>query len=520
MLRRDGRGRRGGRNAAPAAQEEGVRLGRLAGLYLGAFLSTFAFNAATVALPLIGQELHADAGQQNLVVAGYGAAFAALLVIGGRVGDLAGRRRMFIAGMTAFALASAAAACAPTPGVLLGARALQGASGALATPQILATIRVVVNPGSRLRAVAAFGAFGGLGAALGQVLGGALVSWSPFGLGWRAIFVLCAALAIASAVGAMAVPENGSPADGGIDPGGAAWLAVGIAALITGVSMGPSAGWPWWTIAALALVPLVLITMWRWESSRERRGCTTVLPPMALRIRALQLGLVTVAVFFAGYGGLLYVFAMALQHGLGLSPLVSGMSIAPLAVAVAVGSSFLQPVARRLGRHTMPVGAGVQALALVSLIVTVLHRFGTDTPWQTLPSLVILGLAQAMLFGPLIDRVVGSLPATDAGLSSGLFGTVQQLALALGVAASAAVYAPITTSHGAQVGFAMTLALDGVCALALIVLTSTRPRARVTPADPSGVDVSRQQAQRPNDASRARPGKPPGRRTDTRGMHA
>jgi predicted MFS family arabinose efflux permease len=471
MLRHDSRARQGGANAAPAGRDAEVRLARLAGLYLGAFLSTFAFNAATVALPLIGQKLHADAGQQNLVVAGYGAAFAALLIVGGRVGDLAGRRRMFIAGMTAFALASAAAACAATPGILLAARVLQGASGALATPQILATIRVVVSPSGRLRAVAAFGASGGLGAALGQVLGGALVSWSPFGLGWRAVFVLCAALAVASAVGGVAVPETRSPAEDDVDPGGAGLLAAGIAALIAGVSIGPSAGWPWWTIAALALVPIAAFATWRWESARERRGRAPVLPPSILRIRALQLALVAVAVFFTGYGGLLYVFAIALQQGLGLSPLASGISIAPLAVAVAVGSSFLQSAARRLGPRTMPVGAAVQALGLAGLTATVLHRFGAGTPWQMLPTLVIIGLAQALLFGPLIDRVVGSIPATDAGLASGLFGTVQQLALALGVAAAGAVYAPIAASHGAQAGFTTTLALDGACALALIVLT-------------------------------------------------
>jgi MFS family permease len=478
MLRRDSLGGHQAAQSGQSGQEAGVRLARLAGLYLGAFLSTFAFNAATVALPLIGQDLHADAGQQNLVVAGYGAAFAALLVVGGRAGDLAGRRRMFIIGMTSFALASAAAAGAANPGILLGARVLQGASGALATPQILATIRVVVNPSGRLRAVAAFGAFGGLGAALGQVLGGALVSWSPFGLGWRTVFVLCAVLAIASAAGAIAVPETGSPSEDGVDLGGAAWLAAGIAALITGVSVGPSAGWPWWTIAALALVPIAALALWRWESARECRGRTTVLPPSVLRIRALQAALVAVAVFFTGYGGLLYVFAIALQHGLGLSPLASGMSIAPLAVAVAVGSSFLQPVARRLGPRTMPVGAAVQALALTGLMATVLHQFGADTPWQMLPTLVIIGLAQALLFGPLIDRVVGSIPATEAGLASGLFGTVQQLALAVGVAGAGAVYAPIAATHGAQAGFAMTLALDGACALALVVLTSARPRAR------------------------------------------
>ena len=134
----------------------------------------------------------------------------------------------------------------------------------------------------------------------------------------------------------------------------------------------------------------------------------TVLPPSALRIRALQLALIAAAVFFVGYGGgLLYVFAIALQHGLGFSPLASGMSIAPLAVAVAVGSSFAacSPVASARGRCL--VRAAVQALALAGLVATVLHRFDSGTPWLMPPALVILGLAQAMPFGPLIDRVVG-----------------------------------------------------------------------------------------------------------------
>ena len=473
-------------STAPPLQPQ-TRLIRLTGLFIGAFLSTFAFNSATVALPFIATDLHAGVGALELVIAVYGAAFAAILVTGGRLGDLLGRHRVFIGGMVTFALASVAAAAAPNMEILLGARALQGIAAAVATPQILATIGVVTEGTTRLWAIALFASAGGLGAVLGQVLGGALVTSSPFGLSWRAVFVFCFLLAVAAALSALPMPRTWAPVVGGIDSLGAGWLAVGISCLIVALSIGPTSGWPAWTVVLLVLVPVATALLWRHERHVEARGRSAVLPPSVLRRRPLQKALLMTAVFFTGYGGLLYVFATAMQHGLGLSALDAGLAIAPVAVAVTVTSALLAPITRRLGGATMRVGAVLQIVALVGAALIVLARFDGVTPWILIPALALFGIAQALLFGPLVDLVIAALPVDQAGLSGGLFGTVQQLSLALGVVVAGAVYTPVAEAAAPQHGFVAELLCDtGFAVVLLLLLLRRGARARRSVVDPAG----------------------------------
>jgi len=465
-----------------------TRLLRLIGLFIGAFLSTFAFNSATVALPFIAADLDAGVGALELVIAVYGAAFAAILVTGGRLGDLVGRHRMFIGGMAVFALASAVAAVAPSMEILLGARALQGVAAAVATPQILATIGVVTEGVTRLRAIALFASAGGLGAVLGQVLGGALVTFSPFGLSWRAVFAFCCVLAIVSALSALPMPRTWARVVGGIDYLGAGWLAVGIGCLIVALSIGPTSGWPAWTIVLLGVVPLAAMLLWRHERRVEERGRSAVVPPTVLGRRPLLRALLMTAVFFVGYGGLLYVFATAMQHGLGLSALAAGLAIAPVAVAVTLASALLTRITRRLKGATMRVGAAMQIAALIGSALIVFARFDDFTPWILIPSLALFGVAQALIFAPLVDLVIAALPSEEAGLSGGLFGTVQQLSLALGVVIAGAIYTPITQASDAQLGFVAELVGDIGFAVVLLLLLLLRggSRTRRNPLERAG----------------------------------
>ncbi len=446
------------------------RLGRLSGLFLGAFLGTFAFNAANVALPDIQNTFQTSPAMLELIVASYGGSFAALLILFGRLGDRVGRRRLFAIGMSVFVIASLAAAFAPGIGWLIAARALQGCAAALATPQVLATIQATTAGVVRLRAVSIFAAAGGLGAAVGQVASGAAVSADLFGLGWRSIFLLCAVLAASCALLSLLVPATRSTAPAALDFVGVAGLAGGILAIVLPLSLGPTLGWPVWCLALLPIGPVLLFLLWKHQARLERRGITPLIPPSLFRLRPLRLGLSMAALFFGGYGGFLFVFAIAAESSLHVSPLVTGLALVPFAVVFAVFSVFLGPINRLLGSRTMFVGVSAQIVSLVGMVVIISLDWTPGTLIVLQAPLVLMGFAQALMFGPLVANVLREVPDDAAGLSGGLFSTVQQLALALGVVIIGAVFTVTRDGLGSGTSFALCIAIDAFAAIVFLVL--------------------------------------------------
>ncbi|HYU85923.1 MAG TPA: MFS transporter, partial [Kribbellaceae bacterium] len=240
---------------ATAERTEPFGLTALLTLLSGGFLPILSFFILNVALPSIGADLKTSAGTLQLVVGAYGIANACLVVAGGRLGDAFGRRRLFLAGMAGFTLTSLLCAIAPNAGMLLGARILQGAAAALMTPQVLATIAATLTGESRGRAIGLFGASGGVAAALGQILGGVLVSADVAGLGWRAVFLLNVPLGLAALVATVRLlPETKAPRRLPLDLAGAAILAVTLVVLLLPLTEGRPLGWPLWTWLSLAAV--------------------------------------------------------------------------------------------------------------------------------------------------------------------------------------------------------------------------------------------------------------------------
>src|SRR3569833_4231706 len=230
------------------------------------------------ALPTINADLHASTAPLELVVAAYGIAYAVLLVVGGRLGDTFGRRRLFFAGLWLFTLTSLACGLAPTATTLVIARAAQGAASAMLLPQVRSIIQATTSGEERSRALGLFGATGGLSTVGGQLLGGGLVAADLFGTGWRPSFLLNVPIGLVVLVMARRLPESRAHNPVGVDRLGTLLLAVALLSLLLPLMEGRALGWPWWTVVLLVLSPFAAAAFVHVERRLERQGGTPLLP--------------------------------------------------------------------------------------------------------------------------------------------------------------------------------------------------------------------------------------------------
>ncbi|MDF5817348.1 MFS transporter [Pseudomonas aeruginosa] len=298
------------------------RLG-LAGLCIllaGQLLPMIDFSIVNVALDALAHSLGASETELELIVAVYGVAFAVCLAMGGRLGDNYGRRRLFDLGVALFAVASLLCGLAGSVWLLLVARALQGVGAALIVPQILATLHVSLSGHAHSRALAAYGAIGGLAFVVGQVLGGFLVSADIGGLGWRSVFLInlpiCLGILLCSR---RWVPETRAEHAARVDAPGTLLLAALILCLLLPLALGPSLHWSWPCALLLAAAVPLLAWLWRTELRQERRQAWPLLPPSLLRLPSIRFGLLLAILFFACWSGFMFALALALQAGAGLA---------------------------------------------------------------------------------------------------------------------------------------------------------------------------------------------------------
>ena len=451
----------------PPARTEGPSLARFAGPLLGPFVGTYAFNSASVASPSIARDLGASPTQVEIVIAAYSVPFAVLLVLGGRLGDRYGRRRTFALGMGLFTAAAAAAAAAPDASTLAAIRLVQGAGAALCTPQVLGTVQATSHGVRRARGVMLFGASAGVGLAAGQLGGGLLLGTASPGTGWRLTFVTCAVVGVVSVALATSMPPSRSNRPADVDLVGTISLGLVVLCLVVPLTFGPTWGWPWWNEAVAALGLGLAFVLWAQQGRVERAGRVPLLPPSIVSLRPLRLGLVAVAVYFGGFGGMLFVFTRTLEGGLGLSPFGAGSALGPFAVAFVVVSLALGSATRRLGHRTSVVGFAAMTVLLLGAAATTWVQWGPQTPWLLQPWLVLLGASQGLVFSPLVSLVLAEVPDEAAGLSGALLSTMQQLALALGVilvgSASAGLAQHVGVAPAAATELTTAFGLFAVC---------------------------------------------------------
>ncbi|MDI6516136.1 MFS transporter [Streptomyces coelicoflavus] len=447
---------------------------------LAAALPLVDFFIVNVALPTIGADLSASEAVLELVVAGYGVAYAVLLVLGGRLGDLFGRRRLFLGGMAAFGLTSLACGLAPDAWSLVAARAAQGASAAAMLPQVLATIQATTSGPRRAKAMGLYGATAGLSMVAGQILGGVLVAATPLsflfgaGTGWRSVFLVNVPVVLVGLfLAARAVPETRSARPEPVDVPGTFLLAASILTLLVPLTEGRAAGWPLWTWLSLAAFPFAAAAFFAVERRADRAGRTPLVPPSLFAIVSLRRGLLLMVPFSIGFSGFMFVIAVALQQGAGLGPVAAGLALAPLAVVFFFFSLAGPRLVARYGTRVVPVGAALQGVGLALMTLAAWRSWPDLGLVELLPGAAVAGAGQALQLPVIMRVVLSEVPAVRAGVGSGVMVTTQQSSLALGVATLGTLFLSLVPGMGMRDALVTTLLVQ-LAGVALTGLLSLR----------------------------------------------
>ena len=406
------------------------------GIILSAtFVQLLDASIVTVAVPSIQEDLDASFASIQLMIAVYVLAFACTLVTAARLGDIHGRKRMFLIGMTGFTVASALCGLAPSALVLVLSRALQGVMSGLMFPQVLSVIQVTFPPEERGKALGVFGGVIGMASVLGPLAGGALIALDVLGLGWRLIFLVNLPIGIVAV--ALAVPylsESRAPKAERLDLGGAALVTLGLFLLVFPLVEGRSRGWPLWVWLMLAAAVPVIVAFVRYEHRLARRGGSPLLAVGLFAERAFDAGLLLTVLFFSGIASFFFTLMLYLQIGFDFSALEAGFTTLPFAVATGLASGASDALTKRLGRGVLLAGALLMAAGFLVEVLTVASAETDVSGWQLAPGMAVAGLGTGLFVPPLAGILLAHITPRDVGSASGVFTTTQEFAGALGLA--------------------------------------------------------------------------------------
>jgi EmrB/QacA subfamily drug resistance transporter len=385
-------------------------------------------TVVNVALPRIGEDLDAGLTSLQWTVNAYTLTLSGFLLLGGSLGDRLGRRRVFVIGSIWFAVASAGCAIAPTAGVLIATRALQGVGAALLTPGSLAILEAVFRKDDRAEAVGAWSGLGGVAAAAGPVLGGLLVGVASWG--WRLAFLINLPVAAAVVlVAARHVPETRDEgASGRIDLLGAVSAALGLGLVIYALTEGPAQGWPAPIVVSLLGGIAVLIGF----ILHEGRSRNPMMPLGLFRSRQFSGANLVTLVVYAALSGALFLVPVQLQRVVGFSPVAAGSALLPVTVVMLLLSARMGRLAQRIGpRRPMTVGPIVAGAGLA-----LLARIGPSSTYlaDVLPAMVVFSLGLSATVAPLTATVLAAAPPQQVGVASAVNNDVARTAGLLAVA--------------------------------------------------------------------------------------
>jgi EmrB/QacA subfamily drug resistance transporter len=435
-------------------------------------LDAFVVN---VAIPSIRADLHASTAEIEAVIAMYQIAYATMVITGGRLGDVYGRRRMFLSGLFGFVVASLFCGLAQSGVQLVLARLAQGAAGALITPQVLATIHTLFRDGARGKAFGIFGTSLGLGAAAGLLLGGFLVTLNIAGLGWRPVFLINIPVGLVVAAAALWVmPRTPKRADVRLDLPGAALMFVSLTCLIGPLLLGREMRWAWWLWLIMAIGMALQVGFLRLQRITERRGRSPLIDMALLDDKTFLRGLCATSCLFAGNISFYLVVTLFLQNGLRLTPMQSGITAVPMAIAFIIGARQSAGQVARLGVLALMRGCAVQLSGLAATGALIALQPNPSMLTLMLP-LSVFGYGQGLVMAPLFATVLATVRTDHAGSGSGILTTTQQVANGVGVAVIGAVY------FGVQAGYSdrpAMLAAVAVLAGTIVATASFLERMR------------------------------------------
>jgi EmrB/QacA subfamily drug resistance transporter len=456
------------------------RWAALAVLLAAAFMNMIDVSIVNVALPSLQSSLGASSSEIEWVVAGYVLAFALALLPFGRLGDRVGRKRMFMLGVAGFTLFSALCGLAPTTEVLIGSRVLQGITGAMMMPQVLAIAQVMFSPRERAYAFSFFGLTAGLGSVAGPLVGGLLIGGDFFGLDWRPIFLVNIPIGIAVLLLARnLVPATEQHPNLTNDWGGIAIAATAILLVIFPLIEGHTLGWPAWAFGMIAAGIVTAGIFAVYEKRRAARDLSQLLPASLLRNGNFMLGSGMLLIFFSGSMGLFLFLAIFLQQGFGFTPLAAGLTTVPFPLGVLVASLLNGRIGSRWHRQRIAIGALMLLTGMYYLRTVILGVGDMVDHWSLAAPLLLAGLGMGVAIAPMMQTALASVQPRDAGSGAGALQSVQQLGSAFGIAIAGQIFfSTLTTSFttGAQPHPAFISALSAaliycICAyVAVIVL--------------------------------------------------
>jgi EmrB/QacA subfamily drug resistance transporter len=468
---------------ADAGAADPRRWRALAVTQVAAFMVLLDVSIVNVALPSIERGLGASAGTAQWVVSGYALTLGLTLVPAGRLGDALGRRRMFLIALAAFALTSAVTGAAPSIGLLIAARLVQGVAGGLLIPQNTGLIQELFRGPERGRAFGALGATVGLATAAGPVVGGLILSLVGGQDAWRWVFYVNVPIGmIALVLAARLVPGTTGTGWrlGDLDLRGSLLLGAGVLGLLVPLVDADSGGisrfWWLWPVAGL-----LLAGFYRWEVRTARHGRQPLLDPRLTRVPGYPAGSVIGLVYFMGFTGIWLVLALFWQDGLGYSPLDSGLAVTPFALGVAVSAVVAGRLVFRFGRWLTVIGLVATTVGLLATAVVLRSTTGGGAAWAVVAPLLVAGLGGGMVTSPNMTLTLQNVPVRMAGAAGGAVQTAQRIGAAVGTATLATIFYQVLSGSGQDYPVAVSdtlLVAVGFFLLALLLALVDATRRR------------------------------------------
>ncbi|MDJ0460554.1 MFS transporter [Streptomyces sp. H27-C3] len=425
-----------------AEQTDRRRWFALAIVMTAAFMDLVDVTIVNIAIPSIQEGLGATFSSIQWITAGYALAFAAGLITGGRLGDIYGRKRLFLIGIGGFTFASALCGFAANSEMLVASRILQGATAALMVPQVLSIVHATFPAHERGKVFGLFGAIVGLGAVSGPLLGALLTEWNLFGLEWRPIFLINLPVGIAGLIlGIRYISESKAPKALRLDLVGVALATLGLLMLIYPLTRGEELNWPLWGHLLMVGSFAVFAIFVMYERYKARKDGSPLVELSLFKVKSFAAGTAVQLTFGVALGIFFLVWTLYMQVGLGWSALRAGTTGIPFSIAVSVAAGIsVQKLVPRFGRKVLQAGALTMAAGLL-IYIWEADRYGTAIhSWQMALPLVVMGIGMGLIVAPLTEAVLSEVPRGHSGSASGLINTMQQTGNALGLGLVSVVF--------------------------------------------------------------------------------
>lgn len=450
------------------------------------FLTLLDVTIVNVAIPSIESSLGAGPADLQWIVAGYTLAFGLVLVPAGRLGDVRGRRALFLLGLSLFLLASGICGLATSPTWLVAARVFQGLAAGLLNPQIIGYIQDLFDGSERSRAFGWYGAAVGLSTAIGPLLGGLLLVVFGVEQGWRAVFLVNVPVGVVVLVLAYRrLPRTAAASRPvSLDLLGLILLAVAVIGVMVPVTLRAEGspdgqgGQPPWALLGVAVLAAALFVLW--ERRLEARGGTPVISRELARTPSYSRGALIALLYFAGFTGIFLIGTLYLQSGLGLAPWQAGMVLLPFALAGSASAALGGRWVARWGRWIVVAGLVLMLIGLIAVDVAVTLVSGPAAAWWVGGILAVAGFGNGIVISPNQALTLADVPRASSGVAAGALQTGQRMGSAIGVAASASIFFTALDANGdyaraMSLGLRMVIALLGATLLVALIDARRRP---------------------------------------------